>query len=1271
MKHLDANSLRARMIALLYACFAGLWIVMSDYFVNLALPQGWLTEQVEVFKGLAFVSVTSVMLYMLLRTSASVTPSVAEIENTYSGNLIFAIVLVLILMVPSAGFGILRVYSPIQKQHVYANLQSIATLTAEHVELWRTGTLTVMAGIPGLREVADDLALLESGALVDLSAESLALLEFPRLAYALPAMIVLDAEAREVLRLGESGLIPATTRALLPTLASAAQIANSNLFTLDDNRTRLDIVRPLFDSLVPAQLRGYLIMRHDPSLFLSPLVSRWPGDSASGESKLVLLEGEDVLLLYLADNAVGAPNQRVPLNSPGLLAAAAVRAGSAGTVEGVNYRNESVFGAYAPVGDTRWMVISTLAQAEALAPIRQLAGWISLILFLAITSISVALLMLWRQQQRAYELSLLASNAERNQLLLQFYELPFLGMAQSSPQTRGLINFNDALCNILGYSREEMLQLDWTKITYPEDLPAEMLEFQRILQGESDSYRLDKRLIRKNGEIIYGTIEVKCVRSPSGAPQYLLGMLQDITERKHAEFALRKLTRYYAVLGQMNELIVREHDSQRLMEQACKIIQNSGNLSLVVVSCKEQTSNHMVTLASSGDGNGRAYLQGMTSSAEPAQESGQGPAGLAFRTGKTAVFNQFATDARRAPWYVAARQWELRACVSCPLLQHGENWGAITFYASEADYFSSDLVSLLEWLAADLSFGLDALRTAEEIARANSQLLLNARMLESTQEGIFITDAANRFTMVNKAFCQITGYSEDELLGAEPRMLHSGRQDPTFYAALWQALHSAGLWQGEIWDRRKSGEVFPAWLSITKVQDQHVAIFTDITSRKEYESRIEHIAHHDILTDLPNRLLLSDRIGMAIARANREKQQVGVIFMDLDRFKLVNDSLGHEIGDLLLKEVAQRFVGALRASDTVSRVGGDEFIALLPDLKDAEDAARAAAKIIDAVSRPYQLAGHEVMVTTSAGIALYPENGADGAELIRLADVAMMDAKQTGRNRYHFFSEDLGLRASRRLDLENALHGALERGEISLDYQPQYSLQTGDLAGMEALARWTHPLLGIVSPVEFIPVAEASGQIIAIGTWILREACHQMSVWRQQASLDFPVSVNVSALQFRQPDFMVQVHKALDDVGLPAQALELELTESVLMSNAEAMLGTFTQLAKLGVEMAIDDFGTGYSSLSYLRRLPARRLKIDQSFVSDLPDSSDAAVIARAIVGLGNALGMQTIAEGVETPAQAEFLRDIGCAQAQGYWLSRPLAPPAMQALLLAKQLRG
>lgn len=1009
--------------------------------------------------------------------------------------------------------------------------------------------------------------------------------------------------------------------------------------------------------------------RFDPEDFLYPLIRRWPGNSLSGATHLVRADADQVLYLHRNNPQNLTPGLRLPLNTPDLLTATALRAGGTGAVAGVDHFGTPVFGGWAQVGNTGWMVVTKISQEEGLAPARELASWISLLMFLAITDITVVLILLWRQQQSAWQLSLRVSTAERDSLMRQFYDLPFLGMAFNSPQDQGWIQFNDTLCQILGYSREELQKMDWANVTHPEDRPAEHAELAKILRGESDGYRMEKRLIRKGGAISHATIDVKAVRNDEGGVQLLVAMLQDITERKHAELEVQKLTRYYVALSQMNEMIVRERDSQSVMDEACKIAETSGKLALVWIGRQDDTTRTIVPLASSGAS--RAYLDELHISVNPDLDIGRGPTALAYRDGRTAVFNQFQTDRASAPWHALAGRWGLRSTAVCPIRRRGKPWGVMAFYASEVDYFSPDLINLLEKLSVDLGYGLDALQTQAEIAQAQAQLLLNAKMLESSHEGIFITDAQNRFTMVNKAFCEITGYSEEELLGAEPRMLKSGRQDPAFYTALWQTLESTGVWQGEIWDRRKDGGVFPAWLSITRVQDQQVAIFTDITARKEYENRIEHIAHHDVLTDLPNRMLLADRIAVAISRAHREKQRIAVVFIDLDRFKLVNDTLGHDVGDLLLKEVARRIVGALRASDTVSRVGGDEFIALLPDVADAEDAARAAAKIIDAVAMPYDLAGHEVVITTSAGIALYPENGTDGAELSRLADVAMMEAKQTGRNRYRFFSAELGLSAGRRLELENALRGAVERGEISLDYQPQFCLRSGHLAGVEALARWTHPVLGSVPPAEFIPVAETSGLILPIGQWILREACRQMSVWRQQAELQFPISVNVSALQFRQPDYLLQVQSALTATGLPAASLELELTESLLMSNAEAVLDKLRRLDQLGVALAIDDFGTGYSSLSYLRQFPAHRLKIDQSFVRDLPASADAAAIARAIVSLGSTLGMQTIAEGVETAEQAAFLQGIRCDLGQGFSLSYPLSAPAMTALIEEKHAAG
>jgi len=444
--------------------------------------------------------------------------------------------------------------------------------------------------------------------------------------------------------------------------------------------------------------------------------------------------------------------------------------------------------------------------------------------------------------------------------------------------------------------------------------------------------------------------------------------------------------------------------------------------------------------------------------------------------------------------------------------------------------------------------------------------------------------------------------------------------------------------------------------------------FVRETQRKLAEQHVRHLAHHDVLTGLPNRSLLSDRVDVAIEQARRRGNRLALLFADLDRFKLINDSLGHLVGDQVLKRVAERLLRCVRASDTVGRHGGDEFLMLLPDISHVEDAARVAEKVLAEATQPYLVDHHELATGASIGIAIFPDNGESMTELLRNADAAMYAAKQSGRSRYQFYSESMNARATERLQLEHDLRYAVERGELCLAYQPQVQIETGVVVGMEALARWRHPKLGIVPPDRFIPLAEESGLIHPIGVWVLREACRQRSRWNGLPE-SVRMCVNVSAIQFRQPGFAQVVSEIMEECGLAAHSLELELTESVLMHGAQGVIHTLAQLSRKGLTLAIDDFGAGYSSLSYLRNLPIQRLKVDRSFVSDLGESDDAAAITRAILSMGRTLGLDVIAEGVETEAQAEFLRSAACERAQGYLYCRPLEAADLESWLEARGL--
>ncbi len=572
---------------------------------------------------------------------------------------------------------------------------------------------------------------------------------------------------------------------------------------------------------------------------------------------------------------------------------------------------------------------------------------------------------------------------------------------------------------------------------------------------------------------------------------------------------------------------------------------------------------------------------------------------------------------------------------------------------------------------------LRAVGTISDISerkQADEQLQLSATVFDNVAEGIMITDAHANILSVNRAFSEITDHPSGDVIGHNPHFLSSGHHDAEFYRALWASLNSTGQWQGEIWDRRKNGKLYLKWLSIKAVKDakgdlaHYVGIFSDITALKENEARILHLAHHDALTGLPNRYLLQDRLNRALASAERDKSQVAMLFLDLDRFKIINDSLGHAVGDQLLKMVAERLEKCVRLSDTVSRLGGDEFLVILPQLRESETVARIAQKILDSLLQPFDIAGHAITSTFSIGISFYPNDGNDFATLLQMADTALGNAKASGRNTYQFFTQNMNVHALDRLNMENCLRNALERNELSLHYQPQVDLRSGLVIGAEALLRWNSAELGSVSPVQFIPIAEDSGLIFSIGKWVLQQACRQMRAWLDAGYPEIVVAVNISSTQFRRGDLVATVAEAIQLSGINPGSIELELTESVLMQDSDLVMNTLAKLKAVGVMLSIDDFGTGYSSLSYLKRFSVDKLKIDQSFVRDLAVDKDDSAIVLAVIQLGRSLKLKTIAEGVETEEQLAFLRDRGCHEAQGYLISRPVPAQEFVSFLENRQ---
>lgn len=757
-------------------------------------------------------------------------------------------------------------------------------------------------------------------------------------------------------------------------------------------------------------------------------------------------------------------------------------------------------------------------------------------------------------------------------------------------------------------------------------------------------------------------------RGADGKILGLVGISRDITERKANEVKIQRLSRFYAALSQCNEAIVRCTSEEELFRQVCRAAVQSGGLKMAWIGLVNP-DNRMVHQAASFGNNADEYLADIEISVDADSPFGHGPTGTSIREKQPLWCQDFQHAQATAAWHERGERLGFLASAALPLLRNGVVIGAFTLYAGEVNAFDEDVRKLLGEMTADISYALDNFSRETERRQADEALRKNEHLLKSTLDilpvGVWVMNAKGEIIFGNPAGQKIwvgSRYVGIEQFGEykgwwaatgkliEPREWAAARAiekgevsieeeieiecfDGTHKFILNSALPLSGS------DGSRTGAII---------------VNQDITARKEAEERIQWLAHFDVLTGLPNRVLFTDRINIAISMAQRTHTWLAILFLDLDHFKNINDTLGHRIGDELLIEVAKRLKSVVRDEDTVSRQGGDEFILVLPDT-DANGAAHVANKLLAAVAQVCRIDGHELIVTPSIGITIYPDDGEDFGVLSQRADVAMYRAKHEGRNKYCFYTPEMQARSARDLQLENALRRALERDQFQLLYQPQISLEDGRVVGAEALLRWHHPELGLISPAEFIPVAEDTGLILPIGEWVLRTAVSQLKAWMDAGLAPMVIAVNLSAVQFRHHNLPELVTHILDETKLPPQYLELELTEGVAMDDPLGAIAVMNDLHERGVRMSIDDFGTGYSSLSYLKRFQIYKLKIDQSFVRNITEDPEDKAIVSAIISLANSLGMQTIAEGVETEGQLAFLREKGCNEVQGYYFSEPL----------------
>jgi diguanylate cyclase (GGDEF)-like protein/PAS domain S-box-containing protein len=821
-----------------------------------------------------------------------------------------------------------------------------------------------------------------------------------------------------------------------------------------------------------------------------------------------------------------------------------------------------------------------------------------------------------------------------------------------------LIAVNESFAAMHGYSTAEMQRMQLKDLDTPASLSIAPDRIRRILADGHLTFEVEN--YHKDGHIFPMEVSASLVEI-DGVP-VIQSFSKDITQRKAAEEKIRFLTQIHAAQSQINHALIESKDEGALFDRVCRIAVDLGGMQLAWIGVHDEGTGLLKPVAAYGERTD--YLDSITISSRADVPEGRGPSGIAFREGRSVYVQRFQTDPLLAPWGDRLARFGWGASGTVPILRAGKPYAVMAFYHTSENIFSDEIINLLDEAALNIGRGLDRFDLELENLKAQESLRLAAMVYDNSGEAIMVTDAQNFIIAVNPAFTTMTGYTFEDVKGHNPRIFQSGRHDQAFYESMWSELHRSGHWHGEVWDTRKDGELHVKLLTINVIKDaqgeifRHVALFTDITSRKMVEELVWKQANFDPLTELPNRQMFRDRLEHEATKSDRTGKPLALMLIDLDRFKEVNDTLGHDQGDLLLVEAARRITHCVRKSDTVARLGGDEFVVIVPDLEDVASVERVAQSVIATLNDPFALGRNEAYISASIGITIYQNDSKTLDELFKNVDQAMYVAKNAGRNRFADFTADMQEAALNRMHLANDLRSALAAGQFAVHYQPIVEMASGRIHKAEALLRWRHPARGTVSPPQFIPLAEETGLIVPIGDWVFKEAVAQVKQWRAALDPSFQISVNKSPVQIRHDGGThLSWAEYLERNGIPGQSIAIEITEGLLLRPEASVTNKLLAFRDAGVQVAVDDFGTGYSSLAYLKEFDIDYLKIDRSFVCNLGQNPDDLVICEAMIVMAHKLGLRVIAEGVETTEQRDLLQAAGCDYAQGYLYSRPLPP--------------
>ncbi|WP_322521820.1 EAL domain-containing protein [Guyparkeria halophila] len=1370
-------------LALSYVVYAGLWILTSDWLLGLFVPAEQLARA-GVVKGLSFVAVTGLILYLLLRwltPDTATTDTRADTQgNTQAASTSrrgpLTVFVANLLVVASITIGTYLYQAPAAIESAQGRMADVAALRADFIDAWldeRASDASVIQSSDSLRQAAQALVSPETASHETNSARQRVIDQFDALrqAYDYEGVALLDA----------SGTIPLVNRGvtrwpddLMMGIRAAADGGvielPPDLYT--DRHAHIDWLVPI--------TRGDDILAH---VLLRANVPSMPAGArhAHAATHLAYPVGDTVLYLDDMDRmSAEEPWPSLPWSRSAVEPDDFTPAAQPRSLEGSGLDGAAIVGAIHPLPGRQWAIVTTQQRSAVLAPLHQALWLLAVVAFFLLAIIAVVLTLLWRRTRESDALRWAARTAEQDRLLRVFYDMPFFGMAISSPADRRITDANTRLADMLGHPGGSLVGKSWDDLLGDARYDEERQATIDLIEGRVDHCTQEYAVNRPDGTTAHLRFDTRLTRSEDGQAERLVSIAEDVTREREAYRALEHQKDLYDLLSQTNQAITRCRTADELFETACRVAVEHGHLAFAWIGLIDAETGAVNPVARFGDEVG--YVDNIEVSVHAHEPAGQGPVGRAIRANELVVVNHFQTSLATGVWHEQAIEAGVDAVAAFPITRDGKVIGAMALYASVNDFFDAAICNTVGELATDISFALDYFDRLEDLERAKEAVAaspavlfrwlpedgwpaayvsdnikrwgyttaqwlereirfadivhpddlrsmnaeideyltnghqqyrqeyrlrmgdgdyrwfedltlvrrdtdgtilwfdgvvtdihdrheieqherLMAKVIENTREGVLITDRDQVIIEVNPAFTELTGFAAEDVIGKSPDLLASGQHDPSFYRDMWETLERDGHWQGEIWNRRKNGETFPEILSISTVTDRegnishYVGLFVDISRQKENESKLDFLAHHDPLTGLPNRLLMMARLEQLIDVARREDGEIAVLMIDLDRFKDVNDSLGHAVGDQLLVKVSDRLRDRFDQADTIARLGGDEFAMAITGIDNTAAVGELADTVINALGEPWELAkGQQVRVLASVGISLYPHNAASPLGLVQQADTALYRAKDEGRGTFRFFSDEMTDAARDRVALELQLRQAIDNDELRLVFQPQTRLGDNGLHGAEVLVRWQHPVDGLISPDRFIPVAETTGLIWPLGEWVLREACRQGKTWLDAGHEFGRLAVNLSPHQLRHGEIDRLVERVLGETGFPAERLELELTESAIVRRESEARDLLNRLRAMGVHVALDDFGTGYSSLGQLREFAIDVLKIDKRFIDLIEEPSDRGQIARVIIDLGHTLGLKVLAEGVERGSQLEFLRQYHCDIYQGYLESQPLS---------------